>query len=101
MQWLLAAMIVVPLVGGILLSLIPDTLTRFARPAALVLTGGILVASAWLWILPSHVADANGASRVIPTCARTCALRGTAIRMAPYKNFCAGPRPFCTRFPNR
>jgi NADH-quinone oxidoreductase subunit M len=50
MQWLLAAMIVVPLVGGIALSLIPASLNRFARPAALVLTGGLLVASAWLWM---------------------------------------------------
>jgi NADH-quinone oxidoreductase subunit M len=50
MQWLLAAMIVVPLVGGISLSLIPGTLTRFARPAALAITSGILAASAWLWM---------------------------------------------------
>jgi NADH-quinone oxidoreductase subunit M len=49
MQWLLAAMIVVPLVGGISLSTIPGSLGRFARPAALVLTGAVLAASAWLW----------------------------------------------------
>jgi NADH-quinone oxidoreductase subunit M len=50
MQWLLATMIVVPLVGGIALSLIPVPQSRFARPAALVLTGVVLVASAWLWL---------------------------------------------------
>jgi len=49
MQWLLAAMIVVPLVGGIALSLIPVSLSRFVRPAALVLSGAVLAASAWLW----------------------------------------------------
>jgi len=49
MQWLLAAMIVVPLVGGIALSLIPASLSRLTRPCALALTGAVLVASAWLW----------------------------------------------------
>jgi NADH-quinone oxidoreductase subunit M len=50
MQYLLAAMIVVPLVGGISLSLLPLSLHRFARPAALVLAGANLLGAAWLWV---------------------------------------------------
>jgi NADH-quinone oxidoreductase subunit M len=47
---LLAAMIVVPLVGGIALSLLPRAQERFARPAALVLASAILAGAAWLWV---------------------------------------------------
>ena len=49
MQMLLAAMILVPLVGGIALSLIPEPHRRLARPAALVLASLDLVAAAWAW----------------------------------------------------
>jgi NADH-quinone oxidoreductase subunit M len=42
-------MIVVPLVGGIAISLIPRAQHGLARPAALVLAGANLLGSAWLW----------------------------------------------------
>ena len=48
-QMLLAAMIVLPLVGGIGVSLIPGSRKNLARPAALVIAGVVLAASAWLW----------------------------------------------------
>jgi len=48
-QWILAAMIVVPLVGGIAISLIPESLGKHARGAALVISGAVLAASVWLW----------------------------------------------------
>jgi NADH-quinone oxidoreductase subunit M len=48
-QFVLAAMIVVPLVGGIALSLLPRARHGLARPAALVLSGANLIAASWLW----------------------------------------------------
>ena len=50
MQFVLAAMIVVPLVGGIAISLVPRSLARLARPAALVLAGADLLGAVWLWV---------------------------------------------------
>jgi NADH-quinone oxidoreductase subunit M len=49
-QMLLAATIVIPLVGGIALSFIPRSRASLARPAALVLTGIVLAIAAWLWM---------------------------------------------------
>jgi NADH-quinone oxidoreductase subunit M len=49
MQVILAAMVVVPLFGGIALSLIPASQDHLARKAALVISGAVLVASVWLW----------------------------------------------------
>ncbi len=49
MQLILAAMVVVPLVGGIALSLIPASQGHLARKAALVISGAVLAASVWLW----------------------------------------------------
>ncbi len=48
-QWILAAMILVPLLGGIGISLIPGASPRTARTAALVVSGAVLAASVWLW----------------------------------------------------
>jgi len=49
LQYLLAAMIVVPLVGGIALSLLPRAQHHLARPFALTLAGANLLAACWLW----------------------------------------------------
>ena len=56
MQWVLAAMIIFPLVGGIAISLIPESLSRFARSAAFVISGVVLAASVWLWVTFQHSA---------------------------------------------
>lgn len=48
-QLALAAMIIAPLLGGIAISLIPASRASWARPAALVLTGAMLLTSGWLW----------------------------------------------------
>jgi NADH-quinone oxidoreductase subunit M len=56
MQWVLAAMIVVPLAGGIAISLIPEALSRYARSAAFVISGAVLAASVWLWATFRHAA---------------------------------------------
>ena len=50
MQQLLAAMIILPLVGGISISLIPVKRSSWARPTAIVLTGVLLVMATWTWI---------------------------------------------------
>ena len=50
MQYVLAAMILVPLVCGIALSLLPQSQGRLARQAALVVSGAVLVAASWLWL---------------------------------------------------
>jgi len=48
-QMLLAATIVLPLVGGVALSFIPKARASLARPCALVLSGIVLAIAAWLW----------------------------------------------------
>ncbi|HEY5540630.1 MAG TPA: NADH-quinone oxidoreductase subunit M [Coriobacteriia bacterium] len=48
-QMLLAATIVLPLVGGIALSFIPTARASLARLCALVLSGIVLAIAAWLW----------------------------------------------------
>ena len=50
MPQLLAAMILLPLIGGIFLSLIPSKLSSWVRPAAIVLSGLLLIMSAWTWL---------------------------------------------------
>jgi NADH-quinone oxidoreductase subunit M len=47
---LLAATILLPLVGGIAISLIPESGRRFARPAALGLSAVVLAIAGWLWV---------------------------------------------------
>ena len=49
LQYLLAAMIVVPLVGGIAISILPRAQHHLARPFSLVLAGANLLAASWLW----------------------------------------------------
>jgi NADH-quinone oxidoreductase subunit M len=49
-QILLAATILVPLFLGIAISLIPESLSRFARPAALVVSGFVFVCATALWM---------------------------------------------------
>ena len=48
-QILLALTILLPLFGGIAISLIPESLERLARPAALTLTGIVLASASALW----------------------------------------------------
>ncbi len=50
MQYMLATMIILPLAGGIGISLIPASRSALARPAALFLTTLLLVMSAWAWL---------------------------------------------------
>ena len=48
-QTLLALTILLPLFGGIAISLIPESLVRFARPAALALSAIVLACTSVLW----------------------------------------------------
>ncbi len=48
-QIVLAAMIILPLVGGIAISLIPESRSSWARPSTLVLTAVLLVMAGWMW----------------------------------------------------
>jgi len=49
MQWVLAAMVLAPLFGGIAISFIPARAKGVARWVALALSSVILVAAVWLW----------------------------------------------------
>jgi NADH-quinone oxidoreductase subunit M len=49
-QLLLAATVLVPLLCGIAISLIPESASRFARPAALVVSGVVLACATVLWL---------------------------------------------------
>ncbi len=50
MSMLLAAMIVVPLLGGIAISLVPQRADKLARPLAFVLSGVVLMMATVVWI---------------------------------------------------